>query len=489
MTIPTEWRCRLAAFSTWQAWQKLKPLAAWRPPAADSLGLFLERENLTLVGVRRSWQGVEVTLTASFPRPETGESKLPDELRAWVASYQLQDCPTGLVVAEDLGFCRHLSLPAAAADDLAQVLAYEMDRFLPLAAEELYFTYQISERGEKEVKFFLLAVPRNLVAPSLAWAREAGLKVVALDLPVTAALNAFTKLAGKLPRSWWLLQSEDQYRALYQIRRGQLVGLRRLTPAALSSGEWLKELELETSAPAALKPVEPQTLCLVGDLTGLEQRTFNWQPERVAVVDHQRLAVKAAIPISLPSRILVPALGAAQRGLGRLAWRGNLLPETDRDPVQFSNLLLTRFLLLSLVVLLGLWSISALIHKRVTLSRLSQQVAALQPQINEIKREMSDSQRMVQALEELWGSEAQKFKKLAILKKLTEIIPDHTWLYALRLGPKSIEMSGYSRSAADLIPIIEKSGFFTKTEFSSPIVTDGKGNENFTLRTELKTVD
>ncbi len=339
------------------------------------------------------------------------------------------------------------------------------------------------------MKFFLLAVPRQLVTPGLTLAREAGLKVVALDLPVTAAVNAFTKLAGKLPRSWWLLQGEDQYRALYQVRGGQLVALRRLTPAALSSVEWLQELKPETATPAALESAEPQTVCLLGDLTGLEQRTFNWQPERVAVVDHQRLAFKAALPISLPSRILVPALGAALRGLGRPAWRGNLLPEADRDPVQFSNLLLTRFLILSLVILLGLWSISALIHKRVTLSRLTRQVAALQPQVSEIKKEMSDSQRIVQALEELWGSDAQKFKKLTILKKLTEIIPDHTWLYALRLGPKTVEMSGYSRSAADLLQILEKSGFFTKTEFSSPIVTDGKGNENFTLRTELKTVD
>ena len=79
--------------------------------------------------------------------------------------------------------------------------------------------------------------------------------------------------------------------------------------------------------------------------------------------------------------------------------------------------------------------------------------------------------------------------KLQILALVTRTIPDHTWIYSLRLNAKQLEISGMSRSAADLIQLLDKSGIFSKTQFSSPIVNDASGNENFTIQAELKELD
>jgi hypothetical protein len=59
----------------------------------------------------------------------------------------------------------------------------------------------------------------------------------------------------------------------------------------------------------------------------------------------------------------------------------------------------------------------------------------------------------------------------------------------MRLNPKYLEISGMSRSAADLIQLLDKSGLFSKTQFSSPIVNDASGNENFTIQAEFKELD
>ncbi len=488
ITLIERWR-HLVRQPARELGRHLQGLAALGPVATESLGLFLDRQQITLVGVRRRWQGGEVTLVSQFPKPETEWGDLQEELSAFVTAHRLQDCPTDIVVKETLGFCRHLSLPAAVADDLSQVLTYEMDRFLPFEAEQVYFTSEVSDRTPKEIKFFLLAAPRILVDPVVVLAREAGLKVISLDLPVTAALNAYAWLAGKLPSSWWLLQAEEQYRALYQVKAKKLTALRLLTPQQLADSELPSELLPTVSETAAMEPGNPAVICLLGDITGPERRTFQAQTERLSLLDLDQLSLKTDNLAPIPPRILVPALGAARRGLGRPAWRGNLLPEADRDVVHFGSLFLTRLLLLSLVVLIILWSFSIMLHKRVALGRVQGEVAALEPQVLEIKRQLAESQQMTQTLQGLWGSEAQKYRKINVLKKLTEIIPEHTWIYNLRLGPRTVEMSGYSRSAADLIQLLEKSGYFVKTEFSSPITSDGKGNENFTLRTEIKTMD
>jgi hypothetical protein len=52
-----------------------------------------------------------------------------------------------------------------------------------------------------------------------------------------------------------------------------------------------------------------------------------------------------------------------------------------------------------------------------------------------------------------------------------------------------LEISGVSKSAADLIHLLDKSGIFLKTQFSSSIITSDSGNEKFTIRAELKEME
>ena len=75
--------------------------------------------------------------------------------------------------------------------------------------------------------------------------------------------------------------------------------------------------------------------------------------------------------------------------------------------------------------------------------------------------------------------------KLIILKDLTRLIPDNTWLFTLHLG-KYVDISGMSRSASELIPMLDKLGLFKKTEFASPIITDANKFEHFKIKAEFK---
>ncbi|MBF0134054.1 MAG: pilus assembly protein PilM [Magnetococcales bacterium] len=61
-----------------------------------------------------------------------------------------------------------------------------------------------------------------------------------------------------------------------------------------------------------------------------------------------------------------------------------------------------------------------------------------------------------------------------VLEDLTKIMPDDTWLVRLGVSRTSIKISGYAKSASNLIEIIERSNTFTDVVQSSSFVRDPK---------------
>lgn len=89
--------------------------------------------------------------------------------------------PPGGVCALRLGqadvLAKTLSLPLAAQAELAQVLAFEMDRETPFKPEEIYWSHSIQavERDSGQILVRLLLVPKASLAPLLAALAAAGI--------------------------------------------------------------------------------------------------------------------------------------------------------------------------------------------------------------------------------------------------------------------------------------------------------------------------
>lgn len=78
---------------------------------------------------------------------------------------------------------RHLSLPAAAEDNLAQVLAFEMDRQTPFKPDQVRFDHRIARRdvAGRSLGVDVLIAPRGVVDAALAPMQAAGLSLDAID--------------------------------------------------------------------------------------------------------------------------------------------------------------------------------------------------------------------------------------------------------------------------------------------------------------------
>ncbi|GHA16503.1 PilN domain-containing protein [Oceanisphaera arctica] len=76
----------------------------------------------------------------------------------------------------------HVTLPAATAGNLADVLRFEMDRHTPFSADQVYFGYRLAERDKQQllIRVELLLAPRAQVDSQLAELNLLGLVPTAL---------------------------------------------------------------------------------------------------------------------------------------------------------------------------------------------------------------------------------------------------------------------------------------------------------------------
>lgn len=103
-----------------------------------------------------------------------------------------------LLLPRSRGLRKLLSLPAAAEENLHQVLSFEMDRQTPFSAEDVYFDYAVrarrKETGRIDVELVLL--PRATVDEAIALCRRLGLtpEVVGIAWDQRQDPNAFNLL-------------------------------------------------------------------------------------------------------------------------------------------------------------------------------------------------------------------------------------------------------------------------------------------------------
>ena len=90
-----------------------------------------------------------------------------------------------LRLPSNLALRKIVDLPAAAEENLRQVLAFEMDRLTPFAAEAVHYDVHVMERDveNRRIRAELMVLPRAAVEPSLQLLQRIGLKPDVVALP------------------------------------------------------------------------------------------------------------------------------------------------------------------------------------------------------------------------------------------------------------------------------------------------------------------
>ncbi|HKM73469.1 MAG TPA: PilN domain-containing protein [Stellaceae bacterium] len=138
-------------------------------------------------------------------------------------------------------------------------------------------------------------------------------------------------------------------------------------------------------------------------------------------------------------------------------------------------------------IVLSLTAYGLYIHR---LDRVRDELQAQVGQTKEAAAAVTDLGRQVGQADEslaLLQNRRDGVPPMRVLDELTKLIPEDSWVSQLVMRGRSIELTGYSPRASDLISRVENSAMFENPRFRSPttLAPDGSG-ERFALAFDIK---
>jgi Tfp pilus assembly protein PilN len=378
-----------------------------------------------------------------------------------------------------------LELPSTSSARRRSILAFELERHLPFPAEHAEFDSipaPTSRRAKATLtRVLIAAAPGRLVEDArrllaAAGARPGSLTVACHDLP------ALLRRRPMVRRAVWI----HRHRA-----RADILLLSRGT------------LRLSRNVPA-----ESETELAVEFARSLT--LLNWTDcDAVWVSGDMNVALRTAVKAGeIRARVSRPPLKPAvermlyqlepeRRGAGLLALAvavGHRRPELDLMPVEVRPRRLSGAHslaagLAALALTAGAGLLAAQDHMQNRYLRLvMDEIRKLDPEVKSVERLGSELQLQRKLLTTIQSVEAGALHPLPVLKDLTEIMPRDAWLQSLTMDRQGVELTGQADAAGPLIPLLERSRWLEKVEFTAP-VTRVLAQEQFRLRAGWETAD
>ncbi len=380
--------------------------------------------------------------------------------------------PTGQVIF------RELELPLAVKENLAATLSYEMEKYVPLAAADVYFDYQVvAEDRERNVMTVSLAVAKRAdLEPYLQVAAGLDLSVSGVSPACGGIVNSFLlhSPGGDAPN---LIAFSDGDRMEVQVVRGRrLIYAKTLAPAADSGrGEGDATGQIKGLMQRFGEPGAPPPLRLHSREPAPE---VSRQMEQGGGGAFQGTLAPSA---ELPADEYIPAYGLALQAFEAAAVNINFMPAGMRKKPNKTPFYLMCALAGGLVLTGFLWAGIFLARQHAWLDHLEQKMVELRAEAAETEEMRSERDSLQSRIERLESLRPGNAYVVNVLLELTRRIPETAWVQDLNLSGNDVRLYGQAESASDLIRTLEEAPLLHNAEFLSTIRKTGDGRDVFRI--------
>jgi Tfp pilus assembly protein PilN len=181
---------------------------------------------------------------------------------------------------------------------------------------------------------------------------------------------------------------------------------------------------------------------------------------------------------------------AATGGVLESLWpkaKGLDLLKKGRYEKQKTPFSLTTILVLAILVMWSLYMVAPLRIEKKRLEEIDHQISLRKEDVKKVealKKEIETVDTEVSTIDDFKGNRPMV---LDVIKELTTILPQTTWLTRVRITETTVDIEGYASSATGLIPKLEASKYFKKAEFASPTFRDARQNaDRFIIKMEIE---
>ena len=111
-------------------------------------------------------------------------------------------------------------------------------------------------------------------------------------------------------------------------------------------------------------------------------------------------------------------------------------------------------------------------HKRDALATSEAELARVRAQAEEVSQVRSLVTDMSERGSYVLDRRRLRPTRTELVDELSALLPDDTWLFALRLSGDRLELTGYSAKASELVATLENSPLFAEAHFTAPVAPD-----------------
>jgi Tfp pilus assembly protein PilN len=456
----------------------------------DGLGLAIGAHDVSLVHMSKRFLRVAVLQTYSAALPESGEERavaLEQALTQFAQDMQVTPEQVVLCVPRHLAFVSRLVIPETARGSLAQVIEYEIERLVPLPKEDLYFDYLTYEMGgeERRLGVVIMAIPRRVVDEYLAVAEKVQLLPQFVTVSSAALMSAATFCGAVAEGPGMVAAQDDGAIELNFIEKNHLVASHVFPRAQAANADVLSDLILQGVArnfPGV--PIEETSLFALP----MPEAAFPFPIDAEHDLHSLVRARFAGTAVDFLPAVGVPALGAGLQAVGEDAVGINLLPQEKRARREKKISPLTLGLMMIVLLLAVLWPISVVVQQHRVLRTLAAQRAALEPNVQQVQKQETEVNRLLERLKVV--DESSRKRIVPLLKNLSEEIPADVYMtsFSYKEAGNTVDVSGVAaatRPASELVGLLENSPCLRNVAPKAPFTKTNQG-ETFTLGAQVE---
>jgi Tfp pilus assembly protein PilN len=375
---------------------------------------------------------------------------------------------------------RFLDLPVEAEPQLAKVVGYQLGSLHPYKDDQIYWDCAVVERDSKakQLSVMVVVAEKSHVNRYKQTLQELGLRLSGLTLGA-AALAVLVK--PLLPPAALIVCGRDSGVELLSFRRGNLCATQEIPVESRDNAQ--ERFDREWHRALAALPVSeaaPVPCFVCGSIPSIFADLL---PGASPLPAPKLKLSKRNEPMGFEWSGLAAAYAGMMRGASSLI---NLLPPQERWQPQ-AGARLPIYALGSTAAFLALTLASHAWIERAFYGRaLERAIRSLDLPAQQLRQQVGETAGIETRAAVLENLQAGNWQKLQLLEQLTRLLPDGTWLQQLQISQDTVEIYGYSNRAADLVPPLENSSYFTQVEFASPITRDNQNKEVFRIRMRLK---
>ncbi|HXK59104.1 MAG TPA: PilN domain-containing protein [Acidobacteriota bacterium] len=455
----------------------------------SATGVQILPDKMVLVNVRKGFQDFSVRQSAVLEGfRDAPVAEMRSKLRQLLQNGAVN--PENLVLglpSEEVTL-RLIELPIEVEENLDQVVRFQVEKFEPSEEESSYYDYVVLSRDESQKKILLqLAMVRqNLLDGYLALLKDLGLAPSAVRLSSLALHQLLALHKAGFPKKEpvvildvnpgsvemvVVLSSERFFAEKLDIRQEELEGDRIIRELY----DFLSRL-----------PVKAGGIARIYVSGSLGSETLEQLRQRLA--DCELLVDALRVKGWTRSAELAPAIGLAATALSKSrAAKINLIPPEQRVIARKPSIVPTAVLVCLFLVMAVMAGTREYKQGSRFLNRIDSEVAQLQPQIDEVlalKKQVEEKQK---ELDEIRGLMQGEQTVLSVLKDLTELLPDDTYLQNLNIERGQVVLFGFTGSAGNLIPALRASDHFKSVLLKYTTKDRATGKEKFNIEAALKT--